>query len=288
MKLNPGVVNVYKEPGYTSHDVVAIMRKIFGTKKVGHTGTLDPNAEGVLPICIERATKLAEFLTAQDKTYVADLILGITTDTGDTSGEVLTRCTPGADVDDVIEGVIASFCGEYLQTPPMYSAIKIGGKKLYQLARQGITVERKPRPVIIHRINLIEAIPGGYRLQVSCGKGTYIRSLCEDIGRALGCGATMGRLVRTRSGQFDIRDAIKLVDMKERNIEELIMPIDQILPYPACHVQSGAISQAINGNPLELTLIDGDVTDKCWLWGEGRLIGLYRKDANILRPEVML
>ena len=295
-----GVINIYKEPGYTSHDVVAIVRKIVGTKKVGHTGTLDPNAEGVLPVCIGRVTKFADYLAAENKTYVADLILGITTDTGDISGNVLTRCKTGLDFDKgVVEKATLSFLGEYLQTPPMYSAIKIGGKKLYELARKGVTVERKPRPVVIHDIQITGALPDGYRLEVSCSKGTYIRSLCEDIGAMLGCGATMGRLLRTRSGQFDIGTATKLEDVKiateNGRLAELCLPIEQILPYPTCRVKPSGVAWAVNGNPLPMDLIEGDFSggnginhDKCWLWGDGRIIGLFAKASEKLCPEVML
>jgi len=179
-----------------------------------------------------------------------------------------------------------------MQIPPMYSAIKIGGKKLYELARKGVTVERKPRPVVIHDIKIIEAFPGGYRLEVSCSKGTYIRSLCMDIGTALGCGATMGSLIRTRSGQFDIKNAMKLDEIKSAaengRLDDLIIPIDRILHYPACHLRHDGLAKAVNGNPLSLDLIDGGIADKCWLWGDGRVIGLFAKKSDKLRPEVML
>jgi len=290
-----GVINVYKEPGYTSHDVVAIVRKTLGIKRVGHTGTLDPNAEGVLPICVGTATKLADYIAANDKTYVADLILGHTTDTGDVTGEVLTRQEDEMDYSNVIEEVISSFAGDQLQTPPMYSAIKIGGQKLYQLARKGVTIERKPRPIYIHSLKILAEIDSGYRIEVNCSKGTYIRSLCMDIGAKLGCGAVMGRLVRTKSGQFRVEDAVKLDVIKAANhFEPLILAVDKVLPYPAVQVKPEGIAMAVNGNPLPLRLVDGnafDKSDKCWLYSGDKIIGLFAKSekkSNKLYPEVML
>jgi len=291
-----GVLNIYKEPGYTSHDVVAIVRRTIGIKRVGHTGTLDPNAEGVLPICIGSATRLADYLAAENKTYVADLVLGITTDTGDISGNILTRHDGDLNVDsDVIENILTSFLGDQLQIPPMYSAIKMGGKKLYELARKGVTVERKPRPVCIHHIKVVDKIPEGYRIEVACSKGTYIRSLCMDIGEKLGCGGTMGKLVRTQSGQFLVNHAKKLDEIKyvaaHGQLQTLILPIDKVLPYPTCHVKPEGLARAINGNPLPVALVDGQAPEKCWLFGDGRIIGLYAKPLNKsdeLRPEVML
>jgi len=298
MESIPGVINVYKEKGYTSHDVVAILRKVIGNK-VGHTGTLDPDAEGVLPICIGRATKLADYMSSADKTYVAEVVLGITTDTGDMTGTELSRkdITCGQ---DEITAVVDSFKydnrGEYLQIPPMYSAVKINGKKLYELARKGKTIERPARPVVIHDIKVLEFCEGKFTIEVKCSKGTYIRSLCMDIGEALGCGATMGKLTRTRSGYFALEDAYKLEDIKvaagDYSLNSLVLPVDQVIPYPPAFIKADGYVLAINGNsvPLEFVEVNRpiEIGDKCWIKGQGRIIGLYSRIGNKLRPEVML
>ena len=189
-----GIINVYKPKGITSHDVVYKLRKILGIKKIGHTGTLDPDAEGVLPMCIGRATKTADMLTAADKEYMAEVTLGFSTDTQDSSGSVIKS----VDMDDFIvssddiENAVTKYIGDINQLPPMYSAIKIGGKKLYELARQGIEIERKPRFVKINSIKLLDFYPNKehvmkFKMLVSCSKGTYIRALCNDIGEDLKC-----------------------------------------------------------------------------------------------------
>ena len=186
-----GIVNIYKEKGYTSHDVVAVLRKVVGQKKIGHTGTLDPDATGVLPVCLGRATKVCELLTDHDKTYEALLLLGKTTDTQDISGEVLEERDPGNLTEEEVRSCIESFIGEYDQIPPMYSALKVNGKKLYELAREGKTVERKSRKVQIHGIRILEMNLPHVRMEVDCSKGTYIRTLCHDIGEKLQVGGCM-------------------------------------------------------------------------------------------------
>ena len=196
-----GIINVYKEKGYTSHDVVARLRKILGQKKIGHTGTLDPDAEGVLPVCLGKATKVCDLLADQDKTYQAILLLGQSTDTQDVSGEVLKNAEVTSSIKEVYEAVQA-FQGEYAQVPPMYSALKVNGKKLYELAREGKTVERKARQVHIHEIKIHEIVLPRVSMTVSCSKGTYIRTLCHDIGEKLGCGGCMEQLLRTQVGPF--------------------------------------------------------------------------------------
>jgi tRNA pseudouridine55 synthase len=291
-----GIINIYKEKGYTSHDVVAIVRKITGTK-AGHTGTLDPNAEGVLPICLGRATKLADYIMGQDKTYLAEVVLGVTTDTGDMTGEVLSR--NGADIDPALFAkVVAGFHGERWQTPPMYSAIKINGKKLYELARKGQTVERTPRLIAIHKIKTLEGTGGngGFFIEVDCSKGTYIRSLCADIGAKLGCGAAMGDLTRTRSGMFSSDDAYTIGAIKqatkEGRLHGLILPVDAALPFPYAEVDEKGLAMALNGNPLPLGIIRlGEEAIKYWLRApDGKLIGLFAvtQDKNRIRAEVML
>ncbi len=217
-----GVINVYKEAGFTSHDVVAKLRGIFGQRKIGHTGTLDPAATGVLPVCLGSATKLCDLLADQDKEYVAELLLGVRTDTQDMTGQVLEEKEVKATEEQVREAVL-SFQGEYLQVPPMYSALKVNGKKLYELARAGKEVERQARSVMIHEVQICKMELPLVRIRVRCSKGTYIRTLCEDIGKKLGCGATMSSLVRTRVGFFQAEDAYtlaKLQELKDRQMGE--------------------------------------------------------------------
>ena len=204
-----GIINIYKEQGFTSFDVVAKLRGITHVRKIGHTGTLDPDAEGVLPVCIGNATALCDMLTDKTKEYETVMRLCITTDTQDISGTVLKETDVNLSEADVVS-CVDRFTGDIEQVPPMYSAIKVDGKKLYELARQGKTVERKPRPVTIHSIGVISIDMPRVRMRISCSKGTYIRTLCHDMGQALGCGACMESLLRTRSGQFSLEDAVKL------------------------------------------------------------------------------
>jgi len=309
-KIVSGVINVYKEKGYTSHDVVAIIRKLLGRVKTGHTGTLDPQAEGVLPICVGRATKLAGFLTASDKSYQAELILGMTTDTCDHTGQVLATAPVNVDM-PAIQQAIRFFEGKYMQMPPMYSAIRIEGKKLYELARAGKTVERKPRPVEISRIDIVDAqavdAQANHRLlmDIDCSKGTYIRSLCVDIGDTLGCGGCMGDLVRTRSGAFCVDTAIRLSELKqavEAGRSDFLIPPDQALPAPmAVLTEMEFFKKTINGHPVPLAKVTFENSkaipegEYCWLYADGAsplngatLIGLYILKAGILRSEVMM
>ena len=209
-----GIINVRKEKGYTSFDVVAVLRGILHEKKIGHCGTLDPDAEGVLVVCTGHATKLVDLLTAHEKTYETVLRLGITTDTQDTSGEILTRKEVGL-TEEEIRAAVRSFVGEIEQIPPMYSAIKVNGKKLYELARAGKEAERKPRRVYISQITVDKIDLPDVFLTVHCSKGTYIRTLCEDIGNKLGCGGAMASLKRTKSGAFSIEDAWTLDEIRK-------------------------------------------------------------------------
>jgi len=227
-----GFINVYKEKGYTSHDVVAIIRKLTGMK-TGHTGTLDPDAEGVLPICIGKATKLSEKITASDKQYLCELKLGVSTDTQDASGTVISEKEVNAGADE-IKAAVMSFIGEYYQTPPMYSAVKVNGKKLYELAREGKEIERKQRLVHIHNIEIKNiTLPCSVEMLVDCSKGTYIRTLCSDIGAKLCCGGHMAVLVRTKAGGFDIKDSIGINEIRnaaaDNRLDEIIVPIEGIL-----------------------------------------------------------
>lgn len=208
-----GIINVYKEKGYTSFDVVAKLRGILKTKKIGHTGTLDPDAEGVLPVCLGKATKVCDLLTDKNKEYETVMLLGITTDTQDITGKVLEQkevtCTKTK-----VREVIMDFVGDYMQVPPMYSALKVGGKKLCDLARAGVTVERQARPVQILRIEILSVELPRVRMRVKCSKGTYIRTLCQDIGEKLGCGACMESLLRTRVSGFALENAFRLAEIE--------------------------------------------------------------------------
>lgn len=201
-----GIINVYKEKGFTSHDVVAKLRGIVGQKKIGHTGTLDPDATGVLPVCLGKATKLCDLLTDKNKTYEAVLLLGKTTDTQDITGEVLEEKSTEALTEEKVREAIEGFIGDYEQIPPMYSALKVNGKKLYELAREGKVIERKARLVKILDIQILEIDLPKVRMEVSCSKGTYIRTLCHDIGEKLGCGGCMESLIRTRVSTFRIEE----------------------------------------------------------------------------------
>lgn len=208
-----GILNIYKEKGFTSHDVVAVVRKTLNQKKVGHTGTLDPEAEGVLPVCLGRATKLADYIMNGRKTYIGELTLGVGTTTQDHTGEVLFRRPVAASLSD-LEEAAAAFTGEMDQTPPMYSALKVDGKKLYELARQGKEVERKPRKIQIYGIRVLSYAAPKAVLEVQCSKGTYIRTLFADIGERLGCGGHMSALTRTATGRFTLENAIRLSELK--------------------------------------------------------------------------
>jgi len=223
--MTAGIVNVLKPPGMTSHDVVSYLRRIYGLKKVGHAGTLDPAAAGVLPGFLGQATRLIEFAADADKAYRTELTFGYATDSGDDSGEVVADARPGFIMpqESEIAAVLASFLGESEQVPPMHSAVKIGGHKLYELARAGMEVDRRPRTVTIAAISLVRVAAPTVLFDVTCSKGTYIRTLCADIGRRLGCPAVMSFLVRTRVGDFTL-DAAK-------SLEEIAAaPADALLP----------------------------------------------------------
>jgi tRNA pseudouridine55 synthase len=224
-----GVLPINKPAGMTSHDVVFKIRKLYGTKKVGHTGTLDPDATGLLIVLIGRAAKAAEYVTAGKKVYLAGLRLGLTTDTEDTTGKTLTTCDNIPKKPDVLEA-IASFKGESLQIPPMYSALKVGGQKLCDLARKGITIEREPRPITIYSISA-DGDGKDYAMEVACSAGTYIRTLCADIGARLGCGGAMSSLFRTETGGFHISAAHTLAEIEEMSQEErdaLLIPTEEL------------------------------------------------------------
>ena len=221
-----GILNIYKPTGMTSFDVVRIIRKISNVKKVGHAGTLDPEASGVLPVCIGKATKAIDYIMEDFKIYEAELKLGVITDTYDREGKILQESEVNVSEEEIIQ-VINSFVGEIKQVPPMYSALKVNGKKLYELARAGIEIEREARPIVIYDIDIIDIKIPYVKFRVKCSKGTYIRSLCYDIGEKLKCGGMMWNLQRTATGQFHIEDAINIEDLNEENINKYIMPIEK-------------------------------------------------------------
>lgn len=249
-----GMINVYKEKGFTSHDVVAKLRGICKQKRIGHTGTLDPDAVGVLPVCLGCATRLCDMLTDKDKEYVAVLRLGITTDTQDVTGKILSEKTVKVSAQQVRE-VISSFAGEQLQIPPMYSALKVNGKKLYELAREGKEIERKARPITVHKIEVLSEDMPEFTIRVNCSKGTYIRTICHDIGQKLSCGAAMVSLKRTRVGNFAIEDAYTLSQIenlaKEGKLSEILLPVERAFEkLPEITVKEEAMKALLNGNQL--------------------------------------
>lgn len=254
-----GIINVYKERGYTSHDVVAKVRGILRERRVGHTGTLDPEAEGVLPLCIGPATKVVPYLTDADKCYEAEVILGATTTTEDATGEVL-ETRPVNVTAQQVEAVVKSFIGDYEQIPPMYSAIKVNGVRLYELARKGMVVERPKRQVKIYDCEIIAPlVENKFKIRVHCSKGTYIRTLCTDIGEKLGCGAHMGSLLRTKVGHYELKDSLKLAEIEavKENITAHIEDLEEIFKeLPQCIVKASLEKLLYNGNALKLHAIE--------------------------------
>ena len=283
-----GVINIYKEKGFTSHDVVAKMRGICKQKKIGHTGTLDPDAEGVLPVCLGSGTKLCDMLTEKDKEYVAELLLGIETDTQDISGQVLRTCEPVMDEDAVRQAVL-DFQGEYMQVPPMYSALKVNGKKLYELARAGKEVERQARPVEIQKIEILDMQLPVVKIRVACSKGTYIRTLCADIGEKLGCGGTMKSLLRTRVGIFTLGEAIALKELEElrdnEGIETKLFAVDRVFEeLPAIHIKEEYQKLLDNGNPFFANQTEEQKKYPAGEWvrvyGKDKFYGIYAFEAQ--------
>ena len=274
-----GIINIHKEAGFTSHDVVAKMRGICRQKKIGHTGTLDPQATGVLPVCLGSATKLCDLLTDKDKEYVAELLLGQTTDTQDTTGRILTEHPVTASCEEIRTAVM-SFVGEYEQIPPMYSALKVNGKKLYELAREGKEVERTARPVHISEIEILEIKLPVVKLSVACSKGTYIRTLCADIGDKLGCGGTMQSLVRTRVGHFKLEAAVTLGQLEslrdEEKMQEVLLPVDCVFKEcPSLHVQEKWRKLLDNGN----SFYPNQTVENCF-YREGEWVRVYHEDGS--------
>ena len=298
-----GIINVYKEQGFTSFDVVAKLRGILKQKKIGHTGTLDPMAEGVLMVCLGKATKLVDMLTFSDKEYRTTMRLGISTDTEDISGQVMsTKDIPDFLDNKLILDTINSFLGEYNQIPTMYSAIKKDGKKLYEYARAGIEIERTPRPVNIFSITNIEINLPDISFDVHCSKGTYIRSLCRDIGDKLGTGATMTALTRSEVCGFTMDNSLKLEKIeelyKEDKLNTYILPVDALISdYVRYDIKEKFSKYLYNGNKLfvnQLTphldssekLQDGEII-RVYFNDEFLALYEYKADEDILKPYKM-
>ncbi|MCD7739198.1 MAG: tRNA pseudouridine(55) synthase TruB [Lachnospiraceae bacterium] len=290
-----GIINIYKEAGYTSFDVVAKMRGILKTRKIGHTGTLDPAATGVLPVCVGNATRAVEFLADHDKEYVAELLLGITTDTLDTTGQVLATSPVSCDESEVIKAVL-SFLGISEQIPPMYSAVKVDGKRLYELARAGKEVERKPRTIKISEIEVLSVCLPVVRFRVVCSKGTYIRSLCQDIGEKLGCGGCMQSLERTRVGGFSKETAVTLEELERHRdagtLDQVVLGVDQVFSSLTAERLREEFSRiADNGNKLKPDMLvqsrkfDEGEKVRLYRW-DGFFYGIYvfRAQDNVLKP----
>ena len=294
-----GIINVYKEPGYTSFDVVARLRGILHQKKIGHTGTLDPDAEGVLPVVLGNATKLVDALTDKTKTYECIMQLGVETDTEDMSGTVLSEHDVNCSEEEITSAVL-SFKGPYAQVPPMYSALKKDGKKLYELAREGVVIDRPPRNVEIFSICIDEINGSEVRMTVDCSRGTYIRSLCRDIGEKLGCKAAMKHLTRTRSGNYKIGDALNLSEIeravKAGEAEKIIIPTeDFFMDLPLIRTDGFADRLLENGNPLtasDLSLCPDEITDglRVRVHNSGDrfyAVYFYKASGEVFMPEKM-
>lgn len=253
-----GIIIVDKPQGWTSQDVTARLRRVFGTRRIGHGGTLDPMATGVLPVFVGRATRAVEFFEHAEKTYETVLRLGITTDTEDMTGTVLTEENVSF-TEEQLQETLAAFRGEILQVPPMYSALKVNGQKLCDLARKGKTVERQPRTITIHELSLVEWGENTLRLWVRCSKGTYIRTLCKDIGEKLGCGGCMESLRRVAAGEYTIDEAVPLQTLLEtEKPEDYLRTVDTMFRnYPAVTLTANQETRCRNGNAFSVSLAPG-------------------------------
>lgn len=279
-----GIINILKPPGMTSHDVVSVVRRKLSFKKVGHTGTLDPNAAGVLPICVGQATKISQFLLDSQKKYRGELTLGIETDTQDAYGRVLYRKDVNTS-EEAIYKAFKSFEGEILQIPPMYSALKVKGQKLYNLAREGIEVERKPRQVMVEELKLLDIRGNTILFDITCSKGTYVRTICKDIGDYLGTGGMMSFLLRTATGPFDITNTITLEELQSTvDVNDILLPIDYSLQHmKRVEVLPEATKAALNGNSLSLKQLY--INDNISI---GEQVRVYAVDELIGMAEIVL
>lgn len=285
-----GVINLYKERGITSFGAVARVRRILGVKKVGHTGTLDPEAEGVLPICVGKATKLVDYLMAGKKIYRAGFRFGAVSDTLDAFGEVTPTGKPIPEKAQVEESLLA-FVGEISQIPPMYSALKQEGKRLYELARQGVEVEREARQVTIETLVLTAYGEGEGELLLTCSKGTYVRSLIDDLGRALGCGAIMTSLVREGTGDFDLTTAVRLNTLEEEGPAAYLLSMEDVLRgYAALTVPEAFEKLILNGMKVRDARLTAEVKPGLYrgYTAEGTFMGILERDAETLFLKVNL
>jgi tRNA pseudouridine55 synthase len=290
--VTDGLVVVDKAAGWTSHDVVARCRRIFDQRRVGHSGTLDPGATGVLLVGLGRVTRLLRFLTDLPKSYVGEVVLGVATSTLDDEGQETGRWDmAGVGLDDVRRGV-ATLTGEILQIPPMVSAVQIGGRRLHDLARAGIEVDRPARPVTVHRFEVTEsAAPGVFRIEVTCSSGTYVRVLAADLGSALGGGAHLRGLRRTAIGSFEVGDALALDAIAELGGAAVHSPADALRDYPAIRVDAEVAVFVGYGRPLDPSQLRG-VEDRAGPWAvvgpDGSLLAVYERDGQRFRPAVVL
>lgn len=275
--MTQGFVNVLKPPGMTSHDVVSAIRRMYHLKRVGHTGTLDPSAAGVLPVGLGLATRLIEYLDKDDKSYRAEITFGWATDTGDDTGEEICRQPFTMPTEEEIISTLASFEGDIEQLPPMYSAIKINGQKLYELARQGKEIERTPRPVHIHKITLLEHRDDAIVIDVDCSKGTYIRTLCIDIGAQLGIPTVLSFLLRTKAGHFDLSSAMTLEELAKIG-EDALIPMDQAIPdIPTVQLTTQDGIAFENGRTVSIKQC---TANRVRVYREERFIGIARIAGN--------
>lgn len=288
-----GILLIDKPEGFTSFDVIAKLRGITKTKKIGHSGTLDPMATGVLPVFFGRAAKACGILPNEDKAYRATFRLGMETDTQDITGS-LTASRPVTVGTEEVRKALSAFTGDILQVPPMYSAVKVGGKRLYALAREGIEVERQPRPVTIYSIDLIEADPpsNSYTIDIFCSKGTYIRTLCQDVGEALGCGAVLTKLRRTMACGFSTRDCVTLEQAEDIQgkgcLSDALIPVERVFAsLPRLMISQAAARQFCNGVKLPLETLGLEVSEIVTVYTGDLFLGLGRPDHDkgLLRVE---
>ncbi len=289
-----GVIIINKHAGVTSHRIISILRRMYDTSRVGHTGTLDPMATGVLPVLLGRAVKASDYLMMHDKEYICEMKLGMTTDTEDITGEVLTTSHELPTESQVMNACL-SFVGKISQIPPMYSAVKVGGRKLVDIAREGGEVERKPREVEIYALECKKISDDTYSMRVECSKGTYIRTLCADIGRMLGCGAVMSSLVRTRTGRFTLADSITIEELEQMSFEErLLLPKSAeslFEEYPALDVNDFYAKLILSGCELYQKKLhtNFDAGMLVRIRNKNKFIALGRADVNesesVIKPE---
>lgn len=285
-----GVLNIYKPKGYTSHDIVNKVRRIAGMKKVGHTGTLDPMAEGVLPVCLGKATRIAEYLTGEEKEYIAEVTLGAETDTLDAEGEIIRECSVPEISEDMLQEVLKTFVGDLVQIPPMYSAIKRDGKPLYKYAREGLDFELPGRDISIYYIDLIFFEGEKLKIRVGCSKGTYIRSLARDLGVKLGSCGHLSSLIRSKSGNFNIMNAVTLETLQEEGVEKYLISIDEAIPqFTPVKLNEENSKKASLGNFVLLEdeeyneLVNSDMI-KIFAF-DGSLIAIGTLKERVLKPK---